>query len=182
MKKRIVLIIIIILLVILWGVVIYKLSDMNTINSNEHSTNIISVILEKALQFTNDLGITNSHPNESKIEHASSLLNSPFRKLMHASVYFILAFIVIIFINMLFKNNKYLISLCITIILCFIFALTDEYHQTLVEGITGKFMDVLIDTSGAFAGTLFYGTYYCVYKIGRKSKYEEELNKKIENI
>ena len=171
-KSKIVLIIVVFMMIILWGTVIYKLSDMNTMNSNGHSTDIITVFLEKGLEFTNDLGITNSHPNASKIEHASTLLNSPLRKVMHASVYFVLAFFLIIVVNMLFKNNKYFISLMITILLCFIFAMTDEYHQTFVAGRTGQFMDVLIDTSGAIVGTLYYGTYYLVYRIGKKSKKE----------
>lgn len=171
-KSKIVLIILIFLIAILWGVCIYKLSDMNTNNSNGHSTDIITVFIEKGLEFTNDLEITHSHPSESKIEHASSLLNSPLRKVMHASVYFVLAFILIIVINMLFKTRKYILSLMITVLLCFIFAITDEYHQTFVKGRTGQFKDVVIDTSGALVGTLFYGTYYLVYRIGKKSKEE----------
>lgn len=181
MKKRIVLIIMVVIAV-LWGVIIYKLSDMNTINSNSRSTDIITIFLEKGLELTNDLGITNSHPNESKIEHASTLLNSPVRKLMHASVYFVLAFIIIIFVNMLFKNNKYLLSLFITIVLCFVFAMTDEYHQTLVVGRTGQFLDVIIDTAGALVGTLFYGTYYVVYKMGKNTEENEELNRNLDNL
>lgn len=156
------------MLIILWGTIIYKLSDMNTTNSNGHSTDIISILLEKGLEFTNDLGITDSHPSETKIDHAASLLNSPMRKVMHASVYFVLAFLIIIVINMLLKNKKYIISLIITIILCFFFALGDEYHQTFVSGRTGQFKDVIIDTTGALAGTLFYGTYYLAYRIGKK--------------
>lgn len=171
-KSKIVLIIVVFIMAILWGIFIYKLSDMDTTNSNGHSTDIITVFLEKGLEFTNDLGITNSHPSLSKIEHASALLNSPLRKVMHASVYFVLAFFLIIVINMLFKNNRYVISLIITILLCFIFAMTDEYHQTFVDGRTGQFKDVLIDTTGAIVGTLYYGTYYLVYKIGKNSKKE----------
>lgn len=169
-KSRIFLIIILIGLAISWAICIYKLSDMDTKNSNGHSTDIISVFIEKGLEFTNDLGITNSHPNESKIEHASSLLNSPLRKVMHASVYFVLAFFLITIINMLFGTKRYIISLIITIILCFGFAMTDEYHQTFVAGRNGQLKDVIIDTSGAVVGTLFYGTYYLVYRIGRKAR------------
>ena len=171
-KSKIFLIIFVFIIAILWALCIYKLSDMNTTNSNGHSTDIITKFLEKGLEFTNDLGITNSHPSESKIEHASSLLNSPLRKVMHASVYFILAFILIIIINMLFKNKKYLLSLIITILLCAIYACTDELHQTKVSGRTGQIKDVIIDTTGALAGTLFYGTYYFVYRMGKKSEDE----------
>ena len=168
-KGKIVLIIVVFIMAILWGTLIYKLSDMDTTNSNGHSTDIITVFLEKGLEFTNDLGITNSHPSSSKIEHASALLNSPLRKVMHASVYFVLAFLLILIVNMLFKNKKYLVSLLIAVILCFSFALTDEYHQTKVVGRTGQFKDVVIDTCGALVGCLFYGTYYFAYKLGSKN-------------
>ena len=169
-KVRVVVVLMMLLFAFFWGVCIYQLSDMNTTNSNGHSTDIISVFLEKTLEFTNDLGITNSHPNESKIEHASSLLNSPLRKVMHASVYFVLALFLIVGISVFFRNSKYLLSLLITILFCFVFAFTDEYHQTFVEGRSGKFMDVIIDTTGAFVGTLFFGTYYFAFTLGKKSK------------
>ncbi len=168
-KNKIILIIIMSILVILWGVCIYKLSDMNTTSSNGRSTDIITVFLEKGLEFTNDLGITNSHPSLSKIEHASSLLNSPLRKVMHASVYFVLAFFLIIVINMIFRNRRYLVSLLLTIVICFIFASSDEFHQTFVAGRTGQFQDVIIDTVGATFGCLFYATYYFAFKLGRLS-------------
>ena len=89
---------------------------------------------------------------------------------MHFSEYLILSIIVILFVNMLFKNKKYFISLIITIILCFSYAYLDEYHQTKVEGRTGQIKDVVIDTAGAVSGTIIYGTYYLAYKAGKKSK------------
>jgi VanZ family protein len=36
--------------------------------------------------------------------------------------------------------------------LAFLYALSDEFHQTLVPGRTGTFLDVLIDGSGAVIG------------------------------
>ena len=57
---------------------------MNTMSSNGKSTDIITVVLEKGLEFTNNLGITNSYPSLSKIKYASALLNFPLRKVMHA--------------------------------------------------------------------------------------------------
>ena len=89
---------------------------------------------------------------------------------MHATVYFILAIMIILFITVMQEKKKYFLALLITIVICFLFACTDEYHQTFVGGRTGQFKDVLIDTSGALAGTLLYGTYFIAYKIGTKSK------------
>ncbi|MBR4618538.1 MAG: VanZ family protein [Bacilli bacterium] len=167
-KKRIVISIIVFIFIILWIGIIYKLSSMNTTNSNGHSKDIISVFIEDTLEVTNKYGITSSYPNEKKLERASTLLNAPLRKVMHASVYFVLAFLIIIGVNILFKNKKYILSALITIVLIIALASFDEYHQTLVEGRTGQVKDVVIDTIGSIAGILFYGTYYLVYRQGYK--------------
>lgn len=181
MKRKVLIVIILSIVVISWGFIIYKFSGMNALSSNENSTNIITVFLEKGLEFTNELGITHSYPNETKIEHATNLLNSPLRKLMHASIYFVLSFFVMLVISVISNRKKFLKLFIIVVIICFIFAITDEYHQTLVNGRTGQFLDVLIDTSGAVLGSLFYGTYLLAFKIGRRSNEGVKNEKKISN-
>lgn len=167
-KKRTIICIIIFLTIILWIGGIYKLSSMNTNSSNGKSESIISIFIEDTLEITNKYGITNSHPNKNKINKATSLLNKPLRKVMHASVYFVLAFLVVFFINYLFKNKKYLLSFLISILLVLVLASLDEYHQSFVYGRTSDIKDILIDTIGGVCGTLFYGTYYFVYRKGYK--------------
>lgn len=169
MKKRIIILSILIVIAIIWGIVIYKLSDMNTNNSNGKSTSIISMFIEDTLEFTNEFGITSSTPSDSKLEHASQLLNAPLRKVAHASVYFILAFFIMLIINLSFNNQKYVVSFLITITLIIVFASLDEFHQTFVDGRTGQLMDIFIDNMGAICGCLFYTTYYIAYMIGKQS-------------
>ena len=176
-KKRGIVATVLIVLVIAWILGIYKLSSMNTSNSNGKSSGIIGVFIEDTLEVTNKYGITNSHPNDAKIEKASQLLNAPLRKVMHASVYFVLAFMVIFVTNFLFHNKKYLISAIITIVFVILAAGFDEFHQTFVDGRTGAVKDVLIDTAGGVAGILFYGTYYYVYKRGYKRGLKEKTVK-----
>jgi VanZ family protein len=173
-KKRVIVVTILIILVIAWILGIYKLSSMNTSNSNGKSSGIISVFIEDTLEVTNKYGITNSHPDDAKLEKASQLLNAPLRKVMHASVYFVLAFMIIFVTNFLFHNKKYVISAIITIVLILVAAGFDEYHQTFVDGRTGNVKDVLIDTAGGVAGILFYGTYYYVYSRGYKRGLKEK--------
>lgn len=75
------------------------------------------------------------------------------RKFAHASVYFILAIITtaaIIQLNKKTERRCYVLA----VIFCFIYAITDEYHQLFVNGRSGEFRDVLIDTSGAIMGAL----------------------------
>lgn len=156
-----------------WMIAIYKLSSMNSNNSNGKSTDIISIFIEDTLDITNNYGITSSHPDEQKIEKASQLINAPMRKVIHATVYFVLAFFIITLINIIFDHKKYFLSVCIVLALCILFATTDEYHQTFVAGRTGQLMDIIIDSAGAIAGILFYSTYHFVYRSGYKKALKE---------
>lgn len=172
-KKKGVVISVLVVIALLWILGIYKLSSMNTNNSNGKSLGIISIFIEDTLEITNKYGITDSHPDDAKLEKASQLLNTPLRKVIHASVYFVLAFIIIIVTNYLFNNKKILSSIVITIILIVMLAGFDEYHQTFVDGRTGSTRDVLIDTIGGVVGIITYSSYYLVYKMGYK-KYLNE--------
>ncbi len=166
--KKAILSIIILIFAILWAVGIYKLSSMNTQNSNGKSTDIIAIFIEDTLEVTNEYGITNSHPTNSKLARVSQLINAPMRKVMHASVYLVLAFLAIVFFNVLMNNKHYWIALILTLIISIGFAVSDEIHQTYVSGRTGQFLDVVIDSIGTLVGIFIYTTYYIVYKNGYK--------------
>lgn len=169
-KKRIIISICIVLFIILWIVFVYKLSGMNSSNSNTSSKGIISIFIEDTLDVTNKFGITNKHPSVEKLDKASELLNTPLRKVAHATVYFIGAFIIIFLTNYILNNKKYYLSLLITLLLIIGLASFDEFHQTFVDGRTGQVKDVCIDTIGGCVGMLFFSTYYIAYYVGTKSK------------
>ena len=69
--KKAIKIIILLIVAVSWMFCIFKLSGMNSTNSNGKSTGIISLFIEDALDITNEYGITNSHPNDEKLERAS---------------------------------------------------------------------------------------------------------------
>ncbi len=150
------------LLVIIWMSVIFIFSNMDTNESNDKSKGTISQVIEDTVQTTNGMGITNKNPSDEKIESVVEKLNIPFRKFMHASVFMILA---ILSINAL-KTSGLTIkkSVIISIFICFIYACTDEFHQTFIEGRTGQFSDVLIDTLGALIGSCIYIIFYKLLK------------------
>ena len=187
-KKKLFVTIVMLVLAGLWCTLIYTLSDMNTNTSNGHSKEIISIFIEDSIETTNSLGLTSLNPTSAKIDKASKILNLPLRKMMHASVYFILSLIIVTYVNYMFDVRKYILASLIAIIVCLIFATTDEYHQTFVDGRTGQIKDVLIDTSGAVIGTLLYGTYYFSYRLGYSRcssdllDEEEPKNKKMKKI
>ena len=176
--KKLIKIIIVFILAILWCVCIFKLSDMNSQKSNGKSSDIIALFIEDTLDITNEYGITNSHPTESKLAKASNLINAPLRKVMHASVYFILAFFMMLLLNIIFNHNYYILSLILALVLSSGFAITDEFHQTFVDGRTGQMMDVIIDSLGAMVGIFFFTTYHIVYKNGYNKALKEldEIN------
>ena len=158
---------------VLWMVCIFKLSDMNSQKSNRKSSDIIALFIEDTLDITNEYGITNSHPSDSKLARVSNLINPPLRKVMHASVYFVLAFFIMLLLNIVFNHDYYVLSLILAIVLSSGFAMTDEFHQTFVVGRTGQMMDVIIDSLGAFVGIMFYSSYHIVYKNGYNKAIDE---------
>lgn len=136
--------------VILWAGLIFFMSSMDTNESNGKSKIIINDVVEKSVETTNVLGITDKHPTENKMEQVIEKLNYPLRKAAHASEYFIFTILILIaLINSGVKGNKKFI---IALVICFIYACTDEYHQTFVNGRTGQFSDTLIDTIGGIIG------------------------------
>ena len=141
-------------LVIIWLIVIFLFSNMDSDKSNQKSESAINKVVETTLNKTNDLGITNKHPSEKTMNNFVDKLNLPLRKCMHAFVYFVLSLLLLNALTISgFKNLKlYLICL----IICFIYSIIDEYHQTFVIGRTGQFIDSIIDTFGSIIGLISY--------------------------
>lgn len=169
-KIKLILIGIISFIIVVWCITIFHLSGMNSESSNGASTNIIEKVISKVLYATNEAGITDAHPDNEKLAKAAIFINAPLRKVIHATVYFVLALLLLLIGRVIFGRKKYLLTCTITILLCFIFAMTDEYHQTFIEGRTGQMLDVMIDTAGACAGVLLFSSYFLAWKIGSHPK------------
>ena len=120
MKKRIS-----ILLVILWMLFIFKMSSYSSISSNNQSGFIVNII-SNILNF-NDL----------------DTLSFIIRKIAHFTEYFILGLLTY---NMAYNYNK---KVYLSIIICILYAISDELHQSLVPGRSCQILDILIDSSGS---------------------------------
>ena len=83
------------LLVIIWIIIIFIFSGMDSKSSNNKSEKTINKVVETTLDATNNLGITNKHPNNFKLNEFVLKLNRPFRKCMHAFVYLVLAILIL---------------------------------------------------------------------------------------
>lgn len=111
--------------------------------------------------------------DDSQLEEYNQTLekmNYAVRKTAHMCEYAILFILLAIplYINVVFKNINELEfwkMWMITLLLCIFFASTDEIHQLFVNGRSGKFTDVCIDTAGASIGGLFL---LCIHKLSNR--------------
>lgn len=166
MNKRV---IIAFILVIIWAGFIFAFSNMNGQESNSKSYDIVDKIIEIYDKITN--------ANEEIVKYHQSFIfrekaNYVFRKMCHAFVYFTLSILVFNLLITIFKK-KLLIYNFLTLLICFIYAAIDEYHQTLVLERTGQFKDIIIDTFGAIIGCVFISS---VYKLVLKSVNNKKIN------
>lgn len=185
------------ILVIAWMIVIFCFSAMPADESNSESMNIVNKVVEKfegktsivirengeqaiqineinnkdSLQNTTKNDITTNQNESIKTNKATLLkLNKLLRKFAHASVYFILYILVL---NLIYQiKGKYKFAYCmISIAVCFVYACTDEFHQLFVDGRTGLFSDVIIDTIGAIISFVIVEIIYRITTIiHRKNK------------
>ena len=140
------------LIVILWGMVIFYASSRSSKESNSNSKRIITFVLTKSISITNKYHITNIDLSNDNVSRMVLIINKPLRKVVHYLIYFVLAvFVYLLFYSLGCTRFKILLFTCL---LCFFYSLTDEVHQTRVDGRSGQFIDCIIDTSGAITSSL----------------------------
>ena len=88
------------------------------------------------------------------IKDLLSLFNLDVRKLAHFTIYFLLGSCYFLSFKNLSKKE-----VLISILLTFLYACSDEYHQSFVPGRGPAFKDVLIDTSGGTLGIISLKVY-----------------------
>lgn len=133
-------------LVVLWMIFIFAMSSMSGHASDTGSKGIIEEVI------TGVVKVTNKNLSELEISKMVEDLNHPFRKCMHMFEYFVLAILILnaLKYSKMPKWKRYFI----TIVWCFLYACTDEFHQLFVDGRGAQFTDSLIDTTGSFIGCL----------------------------
>ena len=142
--------------------IIFGFSSQNA----EESSGISKKVSESIVEITNK-----DKPIQEK-NKIVKFLEPRIRKLAHFSIYTVVGFLLmsLCFTYKISINKKIIISL----ILGFIYACSDELHQTFVTGRSGEARDVLIDTSGVFIGICIS---YAFYRIYRKLKNKEQYVK-----
>ena len=139
------------ILIIIWMIVIFMFSNQPAKESGDLSDSFIDKTIVKVYEIFN--GEVSSEQKQAIIEKYSY----PIRKLAHFTVYFILGILCFIFFKDFTKH--YVIY---SILVCFLYACSDEFHQYFVKGRYASFIDVLIDTLGASFSILI--SRFIVYK------------------
>ena len=137
----------IILLVLCMSIIFFFSSDKKEASTKKSDGLIIS-ITEKVM---------GKKLNSKEREYYTSKFVKPVRKSAHFTIYLLLG---LIFISLLKEYN--IIdkrSIIYTVIFVLLYACTDEVHQLFVSGRSGEVLDVLIDTTGGFVGTMIYKLY-----------------------
>lgn len=137
------------ILVVFWMGLIFYFSSFKGDESTEQSQGFLYNTIGNIVEFFNkDISV---EEKELIIEKYDPIV----RKVAHACVYMILAFLVCLLINC--YNDKINKVIVLSLIFCIIYAISDEVHQTFVEGRSGEVRDVLIDSIGIIVSNIgFY--------------------------
>lgn len=147
----------------IWMIIIFLFSAQTGEQSESQSGFIVDLV-KKLIPFPlSDDGIV--------------ILSFVIRKLAHFMEYAVLGFFYIMTIMALDKFVR--MKLEISTLLCLIYAMSDEFHQSFVGGRAPAVRDVLIDTAGGLFGGL--AGLLAVYLIMKKrgSKNDSEKNGRI---
>lgn len=143
--KRRLLAVCVTLLMIAWMGVIFAFSSQPDSESSEVSGRV-SYQLVEGWNTAFQLGHT-----EAELEAAALRIEFPVRKCAHMTEYAILALLVLASIAA-WRGHPAVKHYGMALLITFLYACTDEFHQLFVSGRAGRFTDVLIDTTGAFLG------------------------------
>lgn len=117
----------------------------------------VIMIMAAIFMFSAQNGVQSSHMSDGisdKISDMGFTGNITFivRKSAHFIIYALLGFFTLLHLECyrLKKSGKVIISLLI----CFLYAASDEFHQLFVSGRSGQFSDVILDTLGSLSGII----------------------------
>ena len=130
---------------ILWMIIIFSFSSADANKSTGTSDKVMTTMIEIKDKITDQ---------ETPISEKEIIVkNSSFyvRKIAHITEYLILG---LLMFNALKQFN--ILNIYYAIILCVLYSCTDEFHQLFINGRSGSFRDVLIDTIGILLGTYLY--------------------------
>ena len=136
--------------VLLCMAVIFFFSSQNA----KTSQGLSDEVAIKALEIKSE--IINKEATEQEKENYIVNTRTLIRKGAHFTIYLLLG----IFVFMTLKSYQIKHAFLYSILFCFFYACTDEFHQLFINERTARIFDILIDTSGASVGVLFLDILY----------------------
>lgn len=147
MKKRQFVFIVFLVLLLSWAFVIFGFSSNNAEESLEQSDGITKWLLMLFDDEFEDL------PEEQQLEMIEEY-DWIVRKFAHFASFAVLCVLAYYCAGSLkHLPDRYIRPALISVPFCVVFAISDEFHQTFVDGRAGRFTDVLIDSAGVLTGT-----------------------------
>lgn len=131
------------LLIIIWMIIIFMFSNQSATQSSKLSDSLIDNTIVKVYEIFN--GKVNKEQRARIIDNYSYFI----RKLAHFTLYFILGILCFTFFKDFTKH--YVIY---SIMVCFLYAVSDEIHQMFSIERGPGVIDVLIDTLGSLASII----------------------------
>lgn len=146
---------------IMMMICIFYFSSKPAAISTEESGQVVDIFIKlaerlKGLPFT-----------AKDYETIAELIHTPIRKAAHMTEYAVLGATVLVPLLIIY-NRKQSIFWC-SILICFLYAVSDEFHQTFIPGRSGEVKDVLIDTIGAVIGC-----FLCMFLSKRREKRKKQ--------
>lgn len=133
------------LLTIAVMVIIFLFSSENSDDSSDTSGNFTRIVINLFVGDYDELSPERQQEIWSEADHI-------IRKTAHFTIYMSLGFCASCAVG---KRRAVSKKTAAVIGFCFFYACTDEIHQHFTPGRACRFTDVLIDTTGAFTGTIF---------------------------
>lgn len=133
---------------VLWMALIFAFSNQKDVESSNVSDGFIDRTVVKIYKIFNE-NITKEKENEIIEKYTY-----PIRKLAHYTLYFILGILSFLVVKDYSINKKLIIY---SLLICFLYACSDEFHQLFIIGRSARVLDVLIDTFGSSCSiSIFY--------------------------
>ena len=129
-------------LIIVWMGLIFFFSHQPATESSELSSGITEAIVD----------VINVIVPDNDLMSSKQSINLIIRKGAHFGVYLVLGLLVsngLIYSN-ISKSKVFYLALLI----CVLYAISDEFHQLYVPGRSGQVSDVLLDSTGSLSGIL----------------------------
>lgn len=133
---------------VLWMALIFSFSNQKDVDSSKVSDGFIDRTVVKIYKIFNE-NITIEKENEIIEKYTY-----PIRKFAHYTLYFILGILSFLVVKDYSINKKLIIY---SLLICFLYACSDEFHQLFIIGRSARVLDVIIDTFGSFCSiSIFY--------------------------